>query len=169
MSARKIRVEGDIAYVPLTQGKEAIIDAADVHLVEGFNWFANKGRYTFYAVRNKPTVNGKAMGLLRMHRVIVNAPGDMQVDHINGDGLNNRRNNMRLATHAENKRNTSRQTNNSSGFKGVTWNKWRGKWQSQIKAGGEYTYLGYFDCPKEAHAAYCAASEKYHGDFGRTD
>ena len=163
---RQIIVEGSIAYVPLTQGLVAVIDAEHAHLVEGENWFACRNRNAFYACRNSPTKGGKR-GRIYMHRVLLEAPDGLYADHIDGDGLNNRSRNLRLATLTENSRNRRTCSANTSGFKGVRWDKRKAKWLSRIWAEGKRAHLGYFDTPEEAHAAYCAASEEYHGEFGR--
>ena len=169
MTVRKIRVEGDIAYVPLTRGKEAIIDVADIPIAEGRNWHVRKDGQTFYAARSASKANGNKPGVIILHRVITGVAKHLQVDHIDGDGLNNRRSNLRLSTQAENTRNAKRRSDNASGFKGVSWRKDISKWRADIAFNKKQINLGYFDCPKEAHAAYCAASEKYHGEFGRAE
>jgi hypothetical protein len=163
---RPIRIEGDVAYVTLTKGYEAIIDAADVPLVEGFNWsaFVNKDRRTVYAVRGGRY--GPKRLLIRMHRVIMNTPSEMKTDHIDGNGLNNRRTNLRVATNSENMRNRGAPTNNTSGFKGVSAVS-NGKWSAKIKLKYKLYYIGSFDTPEAAHAAYVAASELLHGEFAR--
>ena len=159
---RQIRVEGKIAFVPLTQGQEAIIDAADVHLVEGVNWcaaFSSK----FY-VRRKA---GKTTILI--HRVILTAPDGMDVDHIDGNGLDNRRANIRMATTSQNMHNQCIPKNNTSGFKGVGWVQRCRKWRAYIALNGKQIHLGHYDTHEAAHAAYCEASARLHGEFGRTE
>ena len=91
------------------------------------------------------------------------------IDHIDGDGSNNRLSNLRLATHTENMRNIGKASRNTSGFKGVSWHKQRQKWTVRAKAGGKNLYLGLFDTAAEAAAAYDAAIGKIHGEFGRTN
>ena len=166
---RPIRIEGDVAYVTLTRGYEAIIDASDVSLVEGVNWSVLALRdNSVYAGRSSYSDNqtGKKTTIL-MHRVIMGAPTGMMIDHSDGDGTNNRRSNMRIATHAENMRNRRMSTNNTSGFKGVHWDKKSRKWCAQIRNNSVGRYLGLFDTPEAAHAAYVAASELLHGEFAR--
>lgn len=158
---RPIRVEGNIAYVTLTRGLEAIIDAADVPLVEGRNWCALVQRHGAYAV-----AKGEK-SLMRMHRIIARAPDGMEVDHVSGDGLDNRQCNLRLATASQNRCNARLRSNNTSGFKGVTWDKYNRKWRAQIKWQGQVQYLGCYADKMEAQSAYAAASEKIHGAFGR--
>ena len=164
---RQIRIEGNIAYVPLTRGLDAIIDAEDVNLISGYNWTAYKGGRTFYASRTK---NAKYYQKnVSMHRVIIKAPPKMHVDHINGNGLDNRKENLRLATQSQNQHNARRRVDNPSGYKGVRAYKDTGKYQARITCSGKQYHLGYFETAIEAHNAYCAASEKLHGKFGRTD
>jgi hypothetical protein len=89
-----------------------------------------------------------------------------QIDHINGNRADNRIVNLRLATPAENSRNRRRHQNNISGFKGVI--RQRAKWHAQIMVNGRWHRLGGFSTPEEAHAAYCEAAPKFHGEFART-
>ena len=170
---RPIRIEGNVAYVPLTQGYEAIIDAADVPLVEGHNWCANvrlrkdKSIWSVYALTNAPVVNGKRRPSILMHRVIAGTPDHMVADHRDGNGLNNRRKNLRNATQAQNRLNSKVRCDNASGVKGVVWDKPRGKWRASIKIDGEAIHLGRFDDIGSAAAAYARASAALHKDFGR--
>lgn len=163
---RPIIIEGDIARVSLTKGYWAIIDAADVHLIDKWKWGALIGRRSVYAVRKAGLVDGKRKTVL-MHRSILAAPRDMQIDHINSNGLDNRRSNLRLATHTENIRNSRMRVTNTSGYKGVHRHKKSGRWIAKIRAGGKQMTLGYYDTPQEAHAAYAIAAEKMHGEFAR--
>jgi hypothetical protein len=162
---RPIRIEGDIAYVPLTQGYEAIIDASDVHLVDGVSWFPMASGKTVYARRID--YSGDKPRKVWLHRAIMGDTDGLEIDHIDCDGLNNRRRNLRPATRSQNLANKQIYTNNTSGFKGVSWKKGNGKWVSYIKANGQQYHLGYFDTPEAAHAVYAKASEKLHGEFGR--
>jgi hypothetical protein len=163
---RIIRIFGDVAYVPLTQGYEAIIDAADVPLLDGFNWASVVKRGSVYARRKDYT--GNKHSTIYLHRVLMGDPDGLQVDHYDSDGLNNRRDNLRIATASQNMHNRRISRNNTSGFKGVHRNKVLGKWAASIMTNRKRKHLGFFTSPEEAHAAYCRASEKYHGEFGRT-
>ena len=89
------------------------------------------------------------------------------IDHIDVNGLNNRIDNLRLATTAENTRNSRLSRRNTSGFKGVTYDRWRCRWKSAIKVIGKSRHLGYFDTPEAAHAAYRAAAKNHFGEFAR--
>lgn len=170
---RPIRVEGNVAYVPLTQGYEAVIDAADVHLVEMQSWYALVVRRpdgsirTVYAARKQRVSDGYKINV-RMHRVIAGTPDGMETDHIDGNGLNNRRENLRHATVAQNRKNQRILQANKSGIKGVYWNKRRQKWLAQIRVDGRRIYLGQFASSDFAAKAYATASANLHGEFGRT-
>lgn len=167
---RPIRVEGNVAYVPLTKGYEAVIDVADVKNVAKWNWQANPDRRangtirTVYAQRSGPTLNGK-QPLVQMHRALLLPPDGSYVDHIDGDGLNNRRSNLRLATKEQNGYNARTPITNTSGLKGVSWDGESGKWRAQIMHNGKKVNLGRFLSREEAYLAYCNASAIMRGEF----
>lgn len=161
---RPIRIEGDLAYITLTKGYTAVIDAADVPLVSDGNWTALVVKHTVYARRVLgPTGNQRAYYL---HRVIVGSPEGLEIDHWDRNGLNNRRGNLRLATPEENRRNQGLSVKNRSGFKGVGWDKDAGKWRARIMVKSKLIHLGMFDIKEDAAAAYAKASAELHGEFG---
>jgi hypothetical protein len=92
-----------------------------------------------------------------------------QIDHINGDRLDNRICNLRVASHAENQRNSRRPTANTSGIKGVSWDKRESKWQANIRVNNKMINLGRFNNKEDAAAVYRAAALRYHGDFAKFD
>ena len=161
---REPRIDGELAYIPLTRGYEAVIDAADIALIGRHNWYTLAGDRTVYAAR-KETKGGKKRTVL-MHRVLAGADGG-PVDHRDCDGLNNRRSNLRTCSHAENMRNVAAPSHNSSGAKGVSWCAKRGKWLAQIKVDGRQINLGRFDTKEAAQAAYADGAAKHHGEFAR--
>ena len=169
---RSIRVEGNIAYVPLTRGYEAIIDVGDVQLVERWNWHAQVKQRSdgnsaiVYAMRGE-TVSVNRRVKVYMHRVIAETPEGFETDHIDGNGLNNRRANLRAATREQNGCNQSTSCANTSGAKGVTWNRRLGRWQAQIGFAGKMHYLGLHETVAAASDAYAAKSVELHGIFGR--
>ena len=160
-----IRIEGDIAFVMLHNGEEAKIDVSDIPLVEGVRWTCLTKGTNSYAVR-RGLVSG-VYGTRLMPRLLIDAPKGLLVDHINMDGLDNRRANLRLATPSQNRCNAPKLRNNTSGYKGVSWNPVAKKWAANISFNRKPRTLGYFDTPEEAHAAYCRASAELHGEFSR--
>jgi len=157
----------EFEYVPLSQGKVAIIDATDYPRISGFKWHAirdpKNGRY--YAVRNVRR-DGGGRTVERMHRRIVNAPDNLDVDHENGDGLDNRRFNLRHATCSQNLTNrTSLNRNNKSGYRGVARFQRSNKWTARAGLNGRLVHLGLFSDPMEAARAYDAFVITHHGEF----
>jgi hypothetical protein len=142
-----------ICKIPLTHGAFAVISPQDCELVESRRWYLSLQGYA------------AARGLL-MHRVIMNPAKGMVVDHINGDKLDNRRENLRICSYGENLRNTPMRVNNKIGLKGVI--RCGTSYAAQICTNYERTSLGTFPTPEEAHEAYCKASKELHGEFGRT-
>lgn len=168
---RPIRVEGQVAYVPLTRGYTTIIDASDVPLVAGCNWYAWVAKRldgsvrAVYAVRAVPM--GRSQRLIHMHRVIMGDPEFLDVDHRDGDGLNNRRRNLRAATKAQNSQNRGIKATSGNAFKGISLDRQIGKWRARIWVNGKNRGLGFFRCPTAAALAYAKASRELHGEFGR--
>ena len=104
-----------------------------------------------------------------LHRIIMNPPADMQIDHKNKNTLDNRRSNLRICTHAENQWNRGKTKTNSCGYKGVSKDKRRKskKYRARITANKQTSYLGSFDDAREAGTVYRKAVKEYHGKFGR--
>lgn len=146
--------------IPLTQGRVAVVDDDDFQYLMQWKWCAHKYRHGYRAVRS--TNPGTEM----MHRVILAAQKGEQVDHADGNGLNNVRSNIRLATHAQNMQN-SRRSPCSSGFKGAR--KHGKKWESRIRVNGKQIYLGLFKSPELARSVYRKAAMHFHGEFAQLD
>lgn len=161
-NARPIRIEGDIAYVPLTHGKVAVIDAADAPLVAGRNWQATPKRRP-YAMRHG-IVDGRKRTIW-MHRVFIDVPPGLFVDHIDGDELNNRRSNLRICTVRQNAMNRRTYSNNTTGRKGVSV--FGNRFRAAIRVEGRTISLGLHTTVAEAAMAYEAAASRYYGPFAR--
>lgn len=166
MTERAPIVSGDTATVRLSAGYTAIIDASDACMVGNHTWTSIVYPKTVYAKTNIPDTNGK-ISTVRMHRMILGAPSGMEVDHINGNGLDNRRSNLRLATKAENGRNRGANDNNTSGYKGVCFHKGMRMWEASIKVDRVRHSLGFYADKHDAHVAYVAGSDKLHKEFAR--
>jgi hypothetical protein len=159
----EFRIEGDVVWIKLTQGKETCIDLADWPEVQKYRWHAHKQAGKFYVWSDLPRVNGKK-SVIRLHRIITQSD-KADIDHKDGDGLNNRRYNLRPGTHAQNMMNGGIRSNNTSGFKGVSWDRVRCKWGVRIKADGRYRNIGRFTSIIDAAKAYNAAAVAFFGEF----
>jgi hypothetical protein len=157
----------DTFAVVLHDGQSAIVDEADRHVVSGVSWSAIRSGNKTYAA-HVDRINGKSVTTY-MHRLIKGAATGQPVDHKNGDSLDNRRLNLRAATHAQNMQNVGITKANTSGYKGVNWNSAAGKWHARIRVSGKRFHLGLFETAEDAHAAYTAAALKYHGEFANTE
>lgn len=154
--------------VALTKGMFAIVDDADFELVCGFTWLAvkSRGSHTFYAACWIYDEEGKRHFQL-MHRTIMSASATQQVDHADGNGLNNQRGNLRFCTNAENQYNRRLPSNNTSGYKGVSFHKLSGLWRVSITHESKRFYLGYFKVLEDAAQAYDKAALQLHGEFAK--
>lgn len=146
--------------IRLSQGKVALVDDIDYTRLIQFSWCAVNEHGYWYALG---WVNGSNVF---MHRFIIGTPKGKITDHINGNGLDNRRKNLRVCTVAQNTHNQSRQVRSkSSKFKGVYWYKPRNVWRSIIRINMKRLYLGHFKSEIDAAIAYNNAALKYHGEF----
>ena len=154
--------------IPLTQGKVAIVDAADYEWLSQFRWRVYKGkrRQVWYAVRHLRLSSGK-WSSMRMHREILGALPGQFVDHKDGDGLNNTRSNLRICTSQQNQFNTPGLASTSSRFKGVSWEKRRGWWIASIRMQGKSHFIGSYHDEIDAARAYDAVAKELHGEFAR--
>jgi hypothetical protein len=146
--------------IPLTKGKVAIVDDEDFEHYSKFNYYTHSEGY---AVREE--WNGGNKKRFRMHREIMNTPKGMDTDHINGDRLDNRRENLRICTRSENLRNSRKRPGNSSDYKGVSFFKPTQSWRSYINFEGKQHSLGYYNTPEEAAIRYNEAAKKHFGEF----
>jgi hypothetical protein len=151
--------------IKLTLGLSAFIDADDFAWLSAFKWRAShSGRSKFYAVRSA-RIEGVERNLY-MHRVIADAPAGYDVDHVNGNSLDNRRCNLRVCTHAQNLRN-ARWRGGTSQFKGVCWHPGAKAWEAYIRLDRRKLYLGCFASEVDAARAHDAVALKHFGEFAR--
>lgn len=150
--------------IQLTSGLVAHIDDEDWDKVKGYKWYSIKMRNTFYVRATIPNSGGKKIYL---HRLIMDEPEDLMVDHKDGNGLNNKKYNLRECTNAQNQRN-KQSTTGSSKYKGV-YKKGRGGWTVEINTGGKKGILTITGFHTEEGAAkhYDKLALKYHGEFAR--
>lgn len=148
--------------IPLTKGYVALVDDEDYDDLMRWKWSAKEAKNTVYAMR-KYRKDGKQI-TITMHRQLMGAPKGMEVDHIDRDGLNNQRSNLRLATHRQNAYNATPQKN-KYGYRGICLHKPSGLYQAQITAKGRFISLGYHKTPEDAARAYDAAAREHHGEF----
>ena len=146
----------------LTQGKVAQVDDEDYEWLSQWKWTYKKSLHTGYAYRHGPRPEIKT---IRMHRFILQASENIEVDHIDRNGLNNQRDNLRLCSRSENMRNQKLRTDNTSGYKGVSWNEKIRKWEGYICKNNRKINLGYFETKEEAALVYNQASIMVHGTF----
>ncbi len=156
--------------ITLTQGQFALIDTEDSDLGFKYRYHAVLKQSGFYAARNSTKGNRRTIYLHSeiLERMIERPllKGEL-CDHINGNTLDNRRANLRLATYSQNLRNQKRARHNTSGYKGVGWHKASGKWRAYIQFNGKHISLGYFDTPESAYEAYKKGALEYFGEFSR--
>lgn len=153
-----------IAYIPLTKGKFACVDWDDAEYLSQWNWVAWWAKHgdTWYAIRHW-NVEGQHMSM-GMHRHIIRDVDS--VDHKTpGNGLDNRRSNLREATRQQQARNRRVRSDSGSGMRGVQGAE--GRWRAKISVGSKRIHLGYFSTAELACAAYREAATKYHGDFAQ--
>jgi HNH endonuclease/AP2 domain len=141
-------------------GQVALVDDEDYDALSRYRWTLKRCRGNVYA-----------QAVFVMHRFILGTP-DGQIDHVDGDGLNNQRSNLRLATAAQNAQNRRTRSDNGSGYKGVTQSRSHGRpidrWIARIGT-GKRSYLGSFSTPEDAAIAYDEAARSAYGDFARTN
>jgi len=132
-----------------------LVDAEDFAYLRQFNWF-NRNGYAYRWVKGK---------IIAMHRVIMKAKENQYLDHINGNKLDNRKSNLRFATYQQNLCNRPKQSNNTSGFKGVSWHNQDKKWRVRISVMGKVKHLGLFDNIRVASKVYQEAARYYHKEY----
>ncbi len=137
-------------YINITKGKRVLVDDDDFKFLNQWHWYWHTG----YAARRLNLGINKSKILL-MHRALLSVPENKEVDHINGDRLDNRKANLRIVSHQENMQNMKKRVNSTSKFRGVSFHK--GAWDVQLWNNGKHIYIGRFK--DEIQAAKIADSE----------
>jgi len=163
----RITVVGDVCKSELYNGKneaigEALVDADDKYKVEGYKWALIVSKTSQYVMRSHK------YKIRQLHNIIFgDVPNGFEVDHEDRDTLNNRKSNLRLATRSLNNANSKMRKTNTSGFKGVSWCKQKGKYIGQIAMNNKHFYLGCSDDPIELAIKYNEAALEHFGEFAR--
>lgn len=143
--------------IELTKGMRAIVDDDDYERVNSLSWHFN-GRYAARREKNKTVL---------LHRLIVETPDGFVTDHINGNRLDNRKSNLRICTQSQNRANSVKPKTNTSGYKGVCFDKRLKKFRAYIRKDGKMHNLGLFLSAKEAHSVYAEKARELFGEYSR--
>lgn len=146
------------------KGYKILIDIEDIPIFEKYNWYVNSADKIRYYVVAKVYNNGKVKNI-KLHRIIMNAPTNLYIDHINGNGLDNRRCNLRLCTNQQNQGNSRKRKKTSSIFKGVSWQKDKKKWRATITFNAKQLFLGLYNNEILAANAYDTKALELFGEF----
>lgn len=150
-------------YIQLSRNKFAKVSREDYPYLNQFKWYFNHG----YAVRHPKMINGVRKGKIMMHTVVNNTPPGMITDHINGDTLDNRRENLRSVTSQQNAMNSKRPSHNKTGKRGVVWHRRDKVWTARIMYKGKRINLGYFSDLTLAIEARDTKERELYGEFRR--
>lgn len=149
--------------VPLSPEGTTLIDADDFEKLRDYRFYrVGHKNFKYVSIRKK-----KTSGITMLHRHLLNAPAHLQVDHINGNSLDNRQANLRLCTRLDNCRNRAKRFDSTSPYKGVLWNKQNKNWRVRIRVNWKPIEVGSFKTAEEAARAYNEAAVKYYGEFAR--
>jgi len=164
---RRLRYGYAFRKIPLTQGKYAIVDPEDYKKLAKYNWYAKRCDRRFYAERWGKRKQGSIIRTdIKMHQVIMGTAEGKVIDHINHNGLDNRKANLRFATTQQNTWNKRKQKGNySSQYKGVHWVKSENKWRAVITCNSKVIYIGRFDDEKAAARAYDDKAKELFGEY----
>lgn len=148
-------------YIQISKGHQAIVDDEDFDELSKYNWFAfdRKGERLVYAGCKLNHKN------VKMHRMVLGVKGNEIIDHKNGNGLDNRKENLRISSPSQNMWHRAMLKNNTSGFRGVSFRKNMNKWSAMIGVYRKPIYLGSFKTKEEAAKAYNDAAIKFFGEF----
>lgn len=166
MTDSQININPKICKLILSKGKITIIDSIDYELLSKYKWHICHD----YAVTNRKAIDANGhlkRRLIYLHKFIINPPKGMEVDHINGNKLDNRRCNLRIATRSQNQINTKKISGCTSKYRGVSWHKSAKKWRAQIQINGKKIPIGIFIDEIDAALAYNKKAIEYFGEFPR--
>ena len=151
-------LSGEFGIGYTSKGEEFYFDLEDYDKIKDYTWYKNDQGYLIAHIKD---------GNVRMHRLIMDASDDYEVDHIHGKETrhDNRKFNLRLVTHSQNNWNKDKLITNTSGYRGVSWSKTHGKWESQIEYNHNHLHLGFFEDVQEAYDTRLKAEEKYFGEY----
>jgi len=167
----KYRIEGNVVYIEINSPKygrlEVLIDKEDLELVKQYStWHVHKASNRSYYINTNTKVNGK-YNKLGMHNLIAGTPKGMHTDHIDGNTLNNCKENLRIVTCSQNFQNKKGDRGTASRFKGVSWRKSSKKWSVRIKVGDKNLYIGTYENEITAARMYDKAALKHYGKYAR--
>ena len=154
--------------IPLKKDKFSIIDETDFEYLSQWNWTCSYNGYAWRRISLGYPNGKRKRAIVFMHRAIMNPAADMQVDHINGDKLDNRRCNLRICTQSQNLANMISVTGTSK-YKGVYWSSTQKKWVAQIVLDKKAKYLGCFDSEEAAASCYDLAAYMNFGEFAKVN
>ncbi len=161
---RRLRYGFSFRKIPLTQGKFAIVDPEDFEMLNKFKWLSHKCGRAYYAFRHVNVPNKQTIVL--MHRQLISSPPDKSVDHINHNGLDNRKTNLRIVSRMQNQWNMrKRQTKSTSRYKGVHFLKRDKKWCAKMWHNGKHISIGSFGDEESAARAYDAKAKELCGQY----
>ncbi len=156
-----------MAVIRTANGTEVLVDDADYAWLSQWRWHILRPKGRPYAARRESGTRKKRGAYIYMHQAIAMPSPGLQVDHVNGNTLDNRRKNLRACTRSQNNMNTRPRKGCRSRFKGVCWRADRHRWKARITAGGKVSHLGLFETEEEAARAYNNAARRLHGQFAR--
>jgi hypothetical protein len=158
--------------IPLSKGKVALVDDEDYEWLIRWKWHYgcatendNKSGYAMHDNGKHGKLGNKRS--IRMHHIVLGCESNIEIDHIDGNTLNNQKYNLRPVTHQQNSFNRKPNRNHSSKYKGVVWSKQHGKWRSRIRINQQLKHLGYFTDENEAALAYNKAAFELFGEYAR--
>jgi len=157
--------------IPLTQGQVALVDDEDYDELILHKWHSKwcPSTKSYYAVRNSKKADGGEKRRIYMHREVMNAKDGESVDHIKHNTRDNQKSSLRLCSRRQNAANSGISPENTSGFKGVCWDKQMKKWRAYIKVNGKQKFLGLYSIIESAARAYDTAALRYNSEFAVTN